>query len=55
MIGMDAFTGLDQITTKERNTKATETMMNGLRLGAMSSRRNEANTGESYPCVPAKC
>jgi len=55
MIGMDTFTGFDQIITKERDTKATETTMTRFRRGTMPSRRNEASMGESYPCDSAKC
>jgi hypothetical protein len=55
MVGTDTFTDFDQAIAKDRNTKATETTMNGFRLETMSSRQDEANMGESYPCVSAKC
>jgi hypothetical protein len=47
--GTDSFIGLSPTATKERDTKATETTMNGFPRGAMSSRQYEANAGESYP------
>jgi len=55
MIGMDAFTGFGQTILEERNTEATATVMTRFRLETMSSRQDEANMGESYPCISEKC